>query len=200
MMGGNLLKNLFEIGEFSSYRKDDLSHSRGTIELRHSYYGIGKPAVFISHKHDELDELSDIIGFLEYKYNVNCYIDSRDPSLPKTTSGETASRIKERIEGCNKFILLATDGAIKSKWCNWELGYGDAKKKIPNIAIFPIKNKGSLDYLYSGNEYLEIYPYIVERHSGDTYNDGTPITPGFYVREFNGKSYTITPLDNWLKT
>ncbi len=193
------MKNIFEMGDFSYYRKDDLSKSRGPIEFRHSYYDIGKPAVFISHKHDELDELSDIIGFLEYKYNVNCYIDSRDPSLPKTTSGETANRIKERIESCNKFILLATEGAIKSKWCNWELGYGDAQKKPTNIAIFPIKNKGSLNSLYAGNEYLETYPYIVERHSGDTYKDGDPIIPGFYVREFDGKSYTITSLESWLK-
>lgn len=193
------VKNIFEVGDFSNYKKYDLSKSRGSIELRHSYYGIGKPAVFISHKHDELDELSDIIGFLEYEYNVNCYIDSRDPTLPKTTSGETAKRIKERIEGCNKFILLATEGAISSMWCNWELGYGDAQKSSNNIAIFPIKRKGTLDSLYAGNEYLETYPYIVKRHNGDKYSDGSPIHPGYYVREYDGKSFTITDLEAWFK-
>lgn len=193
------MKNIFEAGDFSDYKKYDLSQSRGSVELWLSHYGIGKTAVFISHKHNELDELSDIIGFLESNYNVNCYIDSRDPSLPKTTSGETAKRIKERIESCNKFILLATEGAISSKWCNWELGYGDAQKKINNVAIFPIKKKGTLDTLYDGNEYLEIYPYIVARHNGDKYSDGTSIRPGYYVRERNGKSFALTALEEWFK-
>lgn len=48
--------------------------------------------------------------------------------MPQVTSGETAIRIKDRIDKCDKFILLATDKAVESKWCNWELGYGDAKK------------------------------------------------------------------------
>lgn len=47
--------------------------------------------------------------------------------MPQVTSGETAIRIKDRIDKCDKFILLATDKAVESKWCNWELGYGDAK-------------------------------------------------------------------------
>lgn len=193
------MKNIFELGEFSYYRKDDLTSSRGPIELRHSYYGIGKPAIFISHKHDELDELSNIIGFLEYKYNVNCYIDSRDPSLPKTTSVETAKRIKERIQTCNKFILLATDGAIDSKWCNWELGYGDSNKTLSNVAIFPIKQKGSYDFQYKGNEYLEIYSSISYYGNGEKYNTGEPIEPGYYVLTRNDDTNYIVSLDSWLR-
>lgn len=87
-----------------------------------------KYPVFVSHKHDDLEELKGVIGFLEAKYNIKAYIDSRDGSMPSKTSGETASQIKERIIQCEKFILLATDAAIESKWCNWELGFGDAQK------------------------------------------------------------------------
>jgi hypothetical protein len=193
------LKNIFETGEFSYYRKEDLTSSRGPVELRHSYYGMGKPAIFISHKHDELEELSNIIGFLERTFNVNCYIDSRDPSLPKSTSGETAKRIKERIQECNKFILLATDGAIDSKWCNWELGYGDSNKTLNNVAIFPIKKKGSFDFQYRGNEYLEIYSSISYYGDGEKYNTGKPIEPGYYVLTKTETTNYIVPLASWLK-
>ena len=59
--------------------------------------------------------------------------------------------------------MLATEDAIASKWCNWELGFGDAEKYLTNkIAIFPIKKIGKD---FSGNEYLKIYPHILKDSS-----------------------------------
>lgn len=191
-------KNIFEQGEFNSYRVDSLSHSMKPI---HESYDFAqkKTSVFISHKHDDLNDLKGVIGFLETEYNVDAYIDSRDPSMPETTSGETADRIKDRIKSCDKFILIATNGAIESKWCNWELGYGDAQKYQKHIALFPMKPSGEYDSSYKGNEYMQIYPYIVKRKSGDTYSDGTPIEPGYYVRYKDGSSFRITELSEWLQ-
>lgn len=191
-------KFVFDEGEFSFYRKDQLIESRGEIIQPNLYWGGGKISVFISHRHDDLEDLRGIIGFLEKNYNVKCYIDSRDPSLPKTTSGETARRIKGRIEGCKKFILLATEGAIDSKWCNWELGYGDAKKFKDHIAIFPLKKKGTSEFSYKGYEYLQIYPAIAYYSQGEKYKGGSPIAPGYYVREQSEDSSYITPLADWL--
>ena len=195
------MKNIFERGTFSKYRVQSLLEACGPVEIRHNDFAENKIAVFISHKHDDLEELKGIIGFLEKEYGVKCYIDSKDPSLPKTTSSETAKRIKQRIGECNKFILLATDKAIESKWCNWELGYGDAEKKIDNVAIFPIKEEGSLNAQYKGNEYMEIYPYVVERQQGDKYGSGELIDPGYYIRskESDRSGFVIEPLDQWLK-
>lgn len=88
---------------------------------------------------------------------VNVYVDWMDEGMPKTTSGLTAIKLKDKINKCKKFIFLGTEGAIASKWCNWELGLGDAKKYPSNIAIMPIaENNG----IYSGSEYLQIYPVI----------------------------------------
>ena len=157
--------------------------------------------MFLSHKHDELDELKDIIGFLERYYNVKTYIDSRDPSMPLVTSGATASRIKERINECDRFILIATNGAIDSKWCNWELGFGDALKySKKHIALLPFKETVQAENQYRGNEYMEIYPYIVFRGNGDKYSDGSLIPPGFYVRYKNENGrYSLKPLEEWFK-
>ena len=191
-------KFIFNEGEFSSYKKQQLNEARGEIVRPDPYWGRAQISVFISHRHDDLEDLRGIIGFLESQYNVKCYIDSRDPSLPKTTSGETAQRIKGRIDGCKKFILMATEGAIDSKWCNWELGYGDAKKYKDHIAIFPLKKKDSYESSYKGNEYMQIYPSIAYYGEGEIYQGGQPVKPGYYVAERGENTYYITPLVEWL--
>lgn len=191
-------KFVFNEGDFASYKKQQLNEARGEIVRPDPYWGRAQISVFISHRHDDLEDLRGIIGFLESQYNVKCYIDSRDPSLPKTTSGETAQRIKGRIDGCKKFILMATEGAIDSKWCNWELGYGDAKKYKDHIAIFPLKKKDSYESSYKGNEYMQIYPSIAYYGEGEIYQGGQPVKPGYYVAERGENTYFITPLVEWL--
>ena len=119
--------------------------------------------------------------------------------MPKTTSGYTAVRIKQKINDNHKFILLATEGAINSKWCNWELGYGDSHKFIDNIAIFPIRNE---NVTFSGTEYLNIYPrieYIVE---GTVLRQiGGYFSAGYYVVTpiIEGESIFYTKLEDWLR-
>lgn len=142
-----------------------------------------KVTIFLSHKHDEIEELDSAISFLR-KFGVEIYVDWLDDGMPRTTSGTTANRIKQKIKENNKFIFLATEGAINSKWCNWELGHGDAEKYINHIAVFPIKNNYSD---FSGSEYLQIYPYIYE-------SDSTPNS--YYVKFPNGD---IKGLVNWLR-
>ncbi len=95
------------------------------------------------------------------------YVDWEDNSLPEHTSGETAEAIKSKIRSNKKFILLATEDAIASKWCNWELGYGDANKFDENIAIFPIAEN---DGKWTGAEYLQIYPSITTESDGENIN------------------------------
>ncbi len=115
---------------------------------------------FLSHSHDDLKNgyLDKAIVFLK-NVGIKIYIDSKDSSLPPFTNEETAKRIKEQIRLNKKFILLATTNAIASKWCNWELGYGDSQKYINHIALFPLAD--SLES-WTGHEYLKIYPRIEE--------------------------------------
>lgn len=117
--------------------------------------------IFLSHKHDEVQQLRDAIALLK-KHGVSIYIDHNDEEMPKRTSGVTAARIKQKIKENKKFILLATEKAIASKWCNWELGFGDAHKYIKHIALLVIKDDNTD---WTGSEYLEIYPVIGKRYS-----------------------------------
>ncbi len=155
-----MAKFIFDKSVFDGYTIENLNESAQDIIPSYNFDGSEKITVFISHKHDDLVEIKGLIALLEKKYGIKAYIDSRDMSMPKRTSGSTAAKIKERIEKCNKFILLATNGAIESKWCNWELGYGDALKfECNNIALFPLKPEWTNDNDYKGNEYMSLYPH-----------------------------------------
>lgn len=154
-----------------------------------------RKTIFLSHKHDELENLDAAISFLK-KAGVDIYVDWLDEGMPKTTSEKTAVRIKEKIKSNDKFILLASEGAISSKWCNWELGLGDAAKFINHIALLPIEQDNGK---YSGTEYLRIYPYIESQDGYNKYSSGATIPKGFYIRfPLNNGSYTLTPLRDWL--
>lgn len=146
---------------FNSYRISD--SIQNVLNESRTFSYTYKTSVFISHKHDDLNIIKGFLGFLK-NMGVVTYIDSFDPTMPGYTCGKTAERIKERIRQCDKFMLLATDNAITSKWCNWELGIGDVNKYKANIAIVPIKNINRS--IYTGSEFLEIYPYLYHASSG----------------------------------
>jgi len=191
------MSSIFYRGQFDDYRISDLKSALESVgesspfpknaSLDVSY----QTTVFLSHKHDDLNDLKGVIGMLERKFNVKVYIDSRDEKMPKVTSGETATRIKKKINDCDKFILLATDDAIESKWCNWELGYGDSlKNENGNLALFPMTENRFASY--KGNEYLEIYPHIISKYEYTLpkYSIGEE---KYYV-QYKG---VLTPLDQW---
>lgn len=189
---------IIEQGSFQTYAQIRLDEARSPIN-EYSQYG-RKTTVFISHKHDEIQELKGILGFLQTQYGVKTYIDSQDPSMPQITSATTAANLKNRIKKCDKFILLATNAAIDSKWCNWELGYGDAQKFRDHIALFPLKPRGSFDSSYKGAEYLSLYPYICYEDGTDKYDDGNYITKGYYVVTPENGKLRYQTLRNWFYT
>lgn len=156
-----------------------------------------KPMVFLSHKHDEHTILQDVVEFLK-KEGVDVYVDWMDPTMPAYTNAETAHKLKEKIKVSDKFILIATPNAINSKWCNWELGLGDAEKYIENIALLPInKNYES----FKGAEYLVIYPFIDFENGTNKYTDGRSITKGYYVKyRLPAGNHRLVSLKEWLRS
>ena len=159
----------------------DLNES---VNARRRNAYIDEVTVFLSHNHRDKDVLDNVIGELK-SLGVNVYVDWNDENIPYVTSGETARRIKEKIRNCKKFILVATEAAIASKWCNWELGYGDAYKYKDHIAIMPIKE--SRDRIFTGSEYLQIYPIITNEYQ---------YSLGNYYVEYQG---TKIGLKDWLQ-
>jgi len=196
---------IFEKGHFKSSRLQN-SFINESLNKTKNFSSINaydtKITVFLSHNHKDLEELEEATGVIELleDLGVKVYIDSMDNKMPEQTSGETASRIKDVIKYCNKFILLATEKAIESYWCNWELGIGDVHKFERNIAILPVKEKGQNNHQYKGNEYLQIYPHIDYEDGTSRCNTGEIIPKGYYVAKPRNKEGVkiITPLKTWL--
>jgi hypothetical protein len=192
----SILSKIQLLGYRNSTRNSSKTINESLSEFKHDSK-IGKTKIFLSHKHDELAELDSAISLLRL-IRSNIYVDWLDEGMPKATSGETAKRIKEKIKENDKFILLATEAAIQSKWCNWELGYGDSLKYDRNIAIFPISNSNSS---FTGSEYLQIYPRIEFVYANTvTRVMGGHFPQGYYVispTNNNGRA-TYTELEEWL--
>lgn len=74
--------------------------------------------VFLSHKHDEIKLVLSIKSILE-SLNTKVYVDWEDASMPPEPKAETANKLKEKIQSLDKFVFVASNGAINSKWCNW---------------------------------------------------------------------------------
>ncbi len=185
--------------QLSNYRNRTRTFSAdNVINLsKSSFRDTNRPMIFLSHKHDEFSIMQDVIAFLKNE-GVDVYVDWMDSSMPAYTNAETAHKLKEKIKASDKFILIATQNAINSKWCNWELGLGDAEKYINNIALFPINKSNQFFY---GAEYLKIYPWIEYQDGSTQYIGGAYIPKGYYVfypADENGSS-RLFPLKQWLK-
>lgn len=189
------ISQLYRYRNATRYFSKSLNESLSEFSSESKY---GKITIFLSHKHDEREALDGAISFLK-NFGVEVYVDWLDDGMPKHTSGKTAKRIKEKIKDNRKFVFLATEGAINSKWCNWELGFGDSHKFIDNIAVFPIRNENDT---FSGTEYLNIYPRIENIEENTVSRKiGGYFSAGYYVitpTNEDGVSY-YTKIEDWLR-
>jgi hypothetical protein len=141
--------------------------SLGPTQLSEARAGLNKTAsryrtVFLSHSHNDKDMVEPVRKLLAGQ-GVILYVDWNDPEMPSVTSPETARKIKERIGTADKFVMLASNTSLKSRWVPWELGIGDIKKGLPNVAVFPV----TPDYgRWEGSEYVGIYSRIEQADSG----------------------------------
>jgi|SRR5579863_2243982 len=111
--------------------------------------------MFLSHSHRDRDLIEPTVAFLR-SHGVKIYVDWMDEGMPDVVSGETAKKIKERIQQQKKFIVLVTENSKNSRWVPWELGYADPTKGMDHIAAFPVADADN----FTDSEYLRIYPKI----------------------------------------
>lgn len=155
-------------------------------------------SIFLSHSHHDKAKIEQAKIFFE-NLGISIYVDWADQTMPERTNGITAVNIKNQIINLNdKFVLLATNNAVASKWCNWEVGIADTFK-LPKdkIAILPLADNNRH---WTGNEYLQIYPSIEFESGNSTNNFGRYIPQGYYVfyPSVDG-SRRYEDLESWLK-
>lgn len=136
--------------------------------------------VFLSHSHEDRS-LVEPVRILLASQGVVLYVDWKDPEMPAFTSAETARKIKIRIEFANKFVMLASNTSLKSRWVPWELGVGDKTKGLPNVAVLPVKP----DYgTWEGNEYVGIYSRIEKADDGQMAVFEPGQSKGIYLKDW----------------
>lgn len=96
----------------------------------------GIQTAFLCHSHrDQL--LARGLQTLLREHGWNLYIDWQDSSTPDRPNRETANRIKGKIRESDRFLFLATPNSVASRWCPWEIGYGDSAKGADEILVIP---------------------------------------------------------------
>ena len=147
--------------EFSSIARNNATYEglRGVVNEKRMFSKTSsKTSVFLSHSHNDREVVEQAKIFFEH-LGIRIYVDWADQTMPEKTDGITAQKIKNQIITLNdKFVLLATNNAIVSRWCNWEIGIADPfKLPTKKMALLPLaENSGT----WNGNEYLQVYPRI----------------------------------------
>jgi len=90
------MAKIFDTRALSKFRDNKridniIDKANRNIEISDS----SKTTIFLSYKHSDIEDLIDVICFLETEFNVKVYIDSRDKSMPDKTSGEAAKKNKK---------------------------------------------------------------------------------------------------------
>lgn len=111
--------------------------------------------IFVSHSHKDRELIGPAVAFLR-SHDVKLYVDWMDEGMPDVISGETAKKLKQRIQQQKKFLVLVTENSKDSRWVPWELGYADPVKGMDHIATFPVAEKDD----FAQNEYMKIYPKV----------------------------------------
>jgi hypothetical protein len=113
----------------------------------------GVLSIFLSHSHKDRPLVEGLIAILD-KLGIQIYVDWNDSDMPRVTNRETAEKIKRQIHENTLFMILATPGALASRWVPWEVGIGDQVKGQESILLVPVADPSGN---FHGNEYLQLY-------------------------------------------
>lgn len=138
--------------ELKKNGKERIEQIKDEQKFKHSLKE--KTSIFLCHSHLDKTTVNKIV-MLFANLNIDIYVDWMDSTLPKKTDKSTASAIKRKINESDKFLFLATYNALRSKWCNWELGLAYSSKGESDFAILPIESRSGN---WIGSEYLQLYP------------------------------------------
>lgn len=138
-----------------------LASRRIVVQKSFTAAAAGQRTGFLCHSHRDRNLALGLQQSLR-ENGLDLYIDWQDTDMPEKPTGETARRIEEHIATADIFLFLATAHSTSSKWCPWELGYADGKKRIEQICLVTTRDAtGSY-----GNEYLDLYRRIDAGTSG----------------------------------
>lgn len=133
--------NSRNISEYTNRRQQIINEN---FELAHRFDSATKEYdVFLSHSSlDKRLVLTLVEMFNEVGYSV--YVDwIEDTQLDRNNVNKNAAAVlRNRMNTSKGLAYVATSNATNSKWCPWELGYFDGKKKS-RCCILPIMDSNT---------------------------------------------------------
>lgn len=163
-------------------------HQSASLELREAAAEYGTYDFFLSHSFRDADVIRGLRGqILDMRFSV--YVDwVEDTQLDRSSvTKHTADLLRDRMKRCKALLYASSLSAPSSVWMPWETGYFDAHQG--RVAILPIFEADPHNRQYKGQEYLDLYPYIIK----DTSNLTGQLT--LWVHET--KTPTSPPQDGW---
>jgi len=149
--------------KFATY--DDLRHFSKSLTIDRSAIllkavkSMSLKDTFLSHSSKDAEYLPVVIDLLrQHGASVYCALD--DNRMPKDPNPETADLIRDQIAKSDRLVVFVTKNTKDSKWIPWELGIGDVKLGLSNVALFP-SAEDTYDQVWAQQEYLGIYRHIV---------------------------------------
>lgn len=133
------------------------------VESSIAYSAAKSYDIFLSHSIRDANLILGMKGTLE-DLGYSVYVDwIEDPQLDRSKiTPATADKLRQRMNSSASLFFITTMNADGSKWMPWECGYFDGKKE--KVAIAPIQTQSN-DNSYSGQEYLGLYPYVVQEQN-----------------------------------
>jgi hypothetical protein len=119
--------------------------------------------VFLSYRRKDKLLVEGVVRFLK-NMEVDIYIDYLDETLEDINNESVATKLRNSIKDCSKFISLATPDSGNSKWMPWELGLGDRIVNYKNVVVLPLTND---PFIWNDQEYSKIYGRIESDYSFD---------------------------------
>ncbi len=137
------------------------------LNRRLGFRSFGQPTIFLSYHANDAHLLKDVASFL-YSQGYDLYIDWLDEEASEIAISTHAKKVKDKIKGLDKFILIGTPEALKANWNNWQLGFADAYKYPYKLAVFPIVECNNTTWCC---DYLNTYPHIIYDEITDKQNN-----------------------------
>lgn len=117
--------------------------------------------VFICHSSNDAKVIHGLMLRLQ-SLGLRVYVDwVVDPQLDRSrVTPATADHLRMRMRNSASLLYADSENASTSKWTPWELGYSDGLHG--RAGVVPITQQAATSDHYQGQEYLGLYPYLVD--------------------------------------
>ncbi len=119
--------------------------------------------IFLSHSSADAIAIYGLKIKLKNK-DFSVFVDWTEENFADRSNidAQRADDLRKQMKKCKSLIFVTSDNASESIWMPWELGYFDGY--MGKVAIIPL-NEEEIDYTeFEGQEYLGIYPYVIEEN------------------------------------